>query len=256
MTSAFSRAEVTSRPDTQSASWPFQIAINIDLRQSSTAHLTGLQAPAVLGVHASLDHVATAVVSVWIAGGIRIIAVRIVVSVVVIVAVRVEAEAETSAIMKSTAVESTTTKSASVETTAIMESASHAATMESARYTAAMETASSEAATAKAATMETATATHAAAVKTATTAAKATAAPVAASTPATSTATSPRHRWRNQANGRNCQQCDNCLTQHDHSPSQIYRSQPGPGFAGGNRFGESLSASTSPLLNSPRATPD
>jgi len=30
----------------------------------STAHLTGLQAPTVLGVHASLDHVATAVVSV------------------------------------------------------------------------------------------------------------------------------------------------------------------------------------------------
>jgi hypothetical protein len=27
-------------------------------------------------------------------------------------------------------------------------------------------------------------------------------------------------------------------------------------FAGGNRFGESLPASTSPLLNSPRATPD
>jgi hypothetical protein len=139
--------------------------------------------------------------------------------------------------MKSTAVESTTTtKSASVETTAIMESASHAATMETARYTAAMETASSEAAT-----METATAAHAAAVKTATAAAKATATPVAAST-----ATSPRHRWRNQANGRNCQQRDHCLTQHDHSPSEIYRSQPGPGFGGGNYFGESLSASTSP----------
>jgi hypothetical protein len=107
--------------------------------------------------------------------------------------------------------------------------------MESARYTAAMETASSEAAT-----METATAAHAAAVKTATAAAKATATPVAASTAATSTATSPRHRWRNQANGRNCQQRDHCLTQHNHSPSEIYRSQPGPGFGGGNYFGESL----------------
>jgi hypothetical protein len=63
MTSALSRAEAISRPDTQSVSWPFQIAINIDLRQS-TAHLTGLQAPAMLGVQASLDHVATAVVSV------------------------------------------------------------------------------------------------------------------------------------------------------------------------------------------------
>jgi hypothetical protein len=114
--------------------------------------------------------------------------------------------------MKSTAVESTTTKSASVETTAIMETASHAATVETARYAAAMETASSEAATAKAATMETATA-----------AAKATAAPMAASTStaATSTASSQRHRRRNQANGRNCQQRDHCLTQHDHSPSEI-----------------------------------
>src|SRR6267154_5981379 len=37
---------------------------------------------------------------------------------------------------------------------------------------------------------------------------------------------------------------------------QRYRSQPGPSFGGGNRFGESLPASTSPLLNSPRATPD
>jgi len=42
-------------------------------------------------------------------------------------------------------------------------------------------------------------------METATAAAKAThAAPVAASTAATST-TSQRHRWRNQANGRNCQ---------------------------------------------------
>jgi hypothetical protein len=34
MTSALSRAEVVSRPNTQSVSGPFQIAINIDLRQS------------------------------------------------------------------------------------------------------------------------------------------------------------------------------------------------------------------------------
>ena len=57
-----------------------------------------------LGVHASLDHVATAVVSVWIAGGIRIIAVRIVVSVVVIVAIREEAESEAVAVMESATV--------------------------------------------------------------------------------------------------------------------------------------------------------
>jgi hypothetical protein len=80
--------------------------------------------------------------------------------------------------MKSAAVEFTTTKSTSVDTTAIVESAGHAAAMETATA-----------------------AGHAAAVKTAA-ATKATAAPVAATTAA---ATSQRHRWRNQANGRNCQ---------------------------------------------------
>jgi hypothetical protein len=105
----------------------------------------------------------------------------------VVVRVEAGAESETSpevAIMKSMAVEFTTTKSTSVETTAIVEPASHAATMETAGDAATMETATATAAAAKA------TAAHAASV--------------AASTTATA-ATSQRHRWRNQANGRNCQ---------------------------------------------------
>jgi hypothetical protein len=163
----------------------------------SSAHLAGLQAPPMLGVHAAVDHVATAVVSVGIAGGIWIIAIRIVVSVVVIVAVRVEAEAETSpevAIMKSTAAKFTTTKSTSVETT------SHAATMETASHAAAMEPPSSEAATMEAA------AAHAAA-KTATpvAAAKAAAHATPVATATATTTTGQRHRWRHQANGCNCQ---------------------------------------------------
>src|ERR1700730_1872234 len=103
----------------------------------------------------------------------------------VVVRVEAGAESETSpevAIMKSMDVEFTTTKSTSVETTAIVEPASHAATMETAGDAATMETATAAAAKA--------TAAHAASV--------------AASTTATA-ATSQRHRWRNQANGRNCQ---------------------------------------------------
>jgi hypothetical protein len=202
-----SRSEVISRPPILNLSADRSRSRSTSIYDNpSTAHLTGLQAPAMLSVHAALDHIAIAVVSVQIAGVIRIIAIRI----VVIVVIRVEAEGETSpeaAIMKST--ESTAAKSTSMETTATMESASDAA---------AMETASSETATVKAATVETAAA-HAAAVKTATaapkaaaahaapvatTSTKAAAAPVATAT-TSSAATSQRHRWRNQANGRNCQ---------------------------------------------------
>jgi len=81
----------------------------------------------------------------------------------------------------------------------------HGACAEAAAHRAAMETAATgmEAATTKA------TAAHAAAVETATAKATAThAASVAAATStstSTSTATGQRHRWRNQANGRNCQ---------------------------------------------------
>jgi hypothetical protein len=179
--------------------------------------------------------------------------------------------------MKSTAAESTavtiaesttiveSTGEAATTETATTETASHAAT-ESAGHTA------PEAATAEAASVETA-ATHAATMETATAATKATAhaatavatahaattavataatAPAAASTPA---ATRQRHCWRSQANGRNCQQRDNRLAQHHHSPSEI--SLPAATlFAGGNRFGKSLLDSTSPVLNSPRATAD
>jgi hypothetical protein len=34
----------------------------------------------------------------------------------------------------------------------------------------------------------------------------------------TSATTRQRHCWRSQANGRNCQQRDNRLVQHNHSP--------------------------------------
>jgi hypothetical protein len=140
--------------------------------------------------------------------------------------------------------------------TAITESASHATMKAAASET----TTTTEAATAKAATMETATA-HAAAVETATATTKAAAAHAATAAVATATAASTaaatrqRHCWRSQANGRNCQQRDNRLAQHHHSPSEI--SLPAATlFAGGNRFGKSLLDSTSPVLNSPRATAD
>jgi hypothetical protein len=57
----------------------------------------------------------------------------------------------------------------------------------------------------------------------ATAAAHATAAVATATATATTTTTttSQRHRWRSQANRRNCQQRDHCLTQHKHSPSEI-----------------------------------
>jgi hypothetical protein len=66
---------------------------------------------------------------------------------------------------------------------------------------------------------------HAASME-ATPATKATASSVATSASATSAAstsaaTSQHHCWRSQANGRNCQQRDNRLAQHDHSPSEI-----------------------------------
>src|SRR5258705_2294099 len=39
-------------------------------------------------------------------------------------------------------------------------------------------------------------------------------------TTAATAATRQRHCWRSQANGRNCQQRDNRLAQHYHSPSE------------------------------------
>jgi hypothetical protein len=101
--------------------------------------------------------------------------------------------------------------------------------------------------------VETSTAhTHAAAVETAsaTTKAAATAAVATTTTAATATARQ-RHCWRSQTNRCNCQQRDHRLTQHSHSPSEI----PLPTstrIARGDRSGEALLASTSPLLNSAR----
>src|SRR5258706_10307053 len=90
------------------------------------------------GVHASPDHIATAVVIVRIVVAVRVIAIsiRIIVSVVVI---RVEAEAAPEvaiAIMKSTAAETTIAivKSTTImESATISESAGHAATTVSLR---------------------------------------------------------------------------------------------------------------------------
>src|ERR1700739_4150525 len=95
----------------------------------STAHLKGLQAPAMRGVHASLNHIATSVVIVRIVVAVRVIAVliRIVISVVVI---WVEAKAAPEgAITESTPAKKATT--AIVESATITESAGQA-TMEAA----------------------------------------------------------------------------------------------------------------------------
>src|SRR5882762_5187178 len=149
LTSALSRRGHLAASDTQSVSDRSRSRSTSLYDSPSTAHLNGLPAPAMRGVHASMNHIATAVVSV----------------VVVIVVVRVVAVAESEAvapevaIMKSTAVKFATTKSTSVETTAIVESASHAATMESACDAATMEStgdaAAMETASPEAAPMET-----------------------------------------------------------------------------------------------------
>jgi hypothetical protein len=110
--------------------------------------------------------------------------------------------------------ESTTVKFAAAVKFTATESASHLATAET------TEAAAMEAATTKAATVEAATA-EAAAVATAhaATAHAATAVATATATAAPA-ATRQRHRWRSQANGRNCQQRDHCFAQHNHSPSE------------------------------------
>src|SRR3982074_895896 len=65
LTSALARAEVISRPPILNLSADRSRSRSTSIYDSpSTAHLTGLQAPAMRSVHASLDHIATAVVSV------------------------------------------------------------------------------------------------------------------------------------------------------------------------------------------------
>jgi hypothetical protein len=119
-------------------------------------------------------------------------------------------------------------KSAVAAKFAATEFAGHPAATESAGRTA---TESAEAATAEAAShaaMESAAAKAAAvetaaAEPTAVAAAKAAAAKAAAVATATATSTAATrqcHCWRSQANRRNCQQRDNRLTQHHHSPSE------------------------------------
>lgn len=149
------------------------------------ADLNGFVTPALLGVHASMNYVATAVVTVRIVVGVwvRSIPIRIIISIVVIIIVWEEAE--------SAAAETTTTESTAMETASHpgMEAAS--ATVEAASKAATVETS-----TAEAASMKTA------ATKATTVAAAKAAASVAATT--TSAATRQRHCRRTQANGRDC----------------------------------------------------
>jgi len=63
--SALSRAEVISRPPILNLSADRSRSRSTSIYDSpSTAHLTGLQAPAMRSVHPSLDHIAIAVVSI------------------------------------------------------------------------------------------------------------------------------------------------------------------------------------------------
>jgi hypothetical protein len=174
-------------------------------------HLRELQVPAMRGVHASPNYVATAVVLVRIVG-VRVIAtaisirvpisIRVTGGVVVIVVTEAESEAAAPEVAISEAaapeiaiMESTTTKFAESTTTAaettIMEC--HSTTAEAAMEATAAKAAAMKTATTEATAMETAT-TEAAAMKTATTASA-----------ATTASTSQRHRWRSQANRCNGQ---------------------------------------------------
>jgi hypothetical protein len=180
--------------------------------------------------NASPNYVATAVVLIRIAVGVRVIAtrisIRVPISIRVTVGVVVIRVAEAEAAAPEVAItESTTTKFTAATKFTTMESAGHPAATESAAAEAASH-AAMESATAKAAAVETATAKAAtkAAAMAATKAATAHAASMAATTATTATATSAatrqRHCRRSQANGRNRQQRDNRFTQHNHSPSE------------------------------------
>jgi hypothetical protein len=260
MTSAAARAEVIDSTDPQSVGPPFEIAINGIDQDRSTAHLSWLQAPAAAGVHASMHDVATAVVVVGIAIGIRIV-----VGVVVVIVIGVEATAESKAASEVAIMESTTMELAAADAT-IAESASDAAGPK----TASVKTARANAAATQGTKAATTSTTGVPATKTA--AAKTTGVPAAetatatattkaaassamatpTATAATTAATCQRHRRRSQANGRNCQQCDNRLAQHNHFLREI----PLPTATlsgGGHRVGEKPPATPSRLLNSPRA---
>ncbi|WJR79451.1 hypothetical protein [Bradyrhizobium sp. NP1] len=120
-----------------------------------------------------------------------------------------------SAAGKAAAIVEPTGEMPAAEAAGTQASSGYAATMEAAAKTSTMEASTAKTSTAKAATVETTTST----------AAKATAA-MAATTSATTTTATPRqrHRRRDQGNGRNGQQADHCLAQHNESPE--IRSQP------------------------------
>jgi hypothetical protein len=190
----------------------------------STAHLNGLQAPAMRGVHASLNHIAASIVIICVAVSIVIIVV------VWIVTAEAEAASEVAVMVEAaTTVEVATTveaatRLAATETTvmerhAAAECAGAEATMEATTAKAAgMETAAT---TTKAAAVETAPATTKAAATASVSAAAATASVSAAASAASAATARQRHGWRGQTNRRNCQQRDHCFTQHCHSPSDI-----------------------------------
>jgi hypothetical protein len=177
------------------------------------------------GARASPNYVATAVVLVRVAVSVRVIVTSI--SILIPISIRVTggvvvirvAESEEAVVPEVVITESTAMKSAVAAKFTATEFAGHPAAAESAQAAtvegashAAMETAAS-----KAAAVETA-----AAEATAVAAAKAAAVATATST-STSTSTAATrqcHCWRSQANRRNCQQRDNRLTQHHHSPSE------------------------------------
>jgi hypothetical protein len=186
-------------------------AITIDPRHSINRLPDAAAGASHACVHASPNYVATAVVLVPIAVGVRVIATRISVRVTVGVVVIRVAEAESEAAAPEVAItESTTTEFTATTKFTATKSFSHPATTETASHPATAETteaAAMEAATTKAATVATA---HAATAHAAT----------AAVATATATTTRQRHRWRSQANGRNCQQRDNRFAQHNHSPSE------------------------------------
>jgi hypothetical protein len=119
--------------------------------------------------------------------------------------------------MKTAAIAESATVTESAGHATMEAAASHAAAAEAATaaagHAAAMETA--------AATATKAAATHAASTAVAATAATTHTAATTATTASSTTAASQRHCWRNQGNGRNCQQCDHRLAQHNHSPSRI-----------------------------------
>jgi hypothetical protein len=148
--------------------------------------LNGLPTPAVRGVHAPLNHITTAVVTVRIVVCVRVIAIPIRIIIGVVVIVTVWEETESKAVSEIAIAETTTIMEFAATETTISETAGHPGT----------EAAALEAATVETATTKATVAATKAATSVATT---------SSSSSSTSAAPRQRHRRRSQANGRNCQ---------------------------------------------------